>query len=126
MNPKTIKVNHYRLIGIGLGAGAVIVAIDNLAFEGEVSPIVIVALLIVVAAASGVIWGWRGWFVTVSAWVCVPLVHLIKHMLGLPDTLNPNTYTSILMLALFSFVVSTIGIAGGVLLRRLTIMTSKH
>lgn len=125
MNPKNVTSSHYMLIGIGLGAGAVIAAVDNFAFQGEVSPIVIVALLIVATATSGVIWGWRGWFVTVSAWVCVPLAHLIKHLLGLPDTLNPNTYASILMLALFSFVVSTIGIVGGVLLRRLTKMVAK-
>lgn len=92
---------------------------------GEVSPIVIVALLIVAAATSGVIWGWLGWFVTVSAWICVPMAHLIKHLLGLPDTLNPNTYSSILMLALFSFVVSTIGLLGGDLLHRLKRMDAK-
>jgi len=109
----------------GLGAGLLIAAIDNFAFKGEVSPLVIVAMLIVVAGAAGVIWGWHGWIVAVFAWVCVPLAHLVKHVLGLPDTLNPNTYISILMLALFTFVVSTIGLAGGVFLRKLAKVGAK-
>ena len=120
MSSQNIASNRYMLLGLGLAAGAVIAAIDSFAFNGEVSPIVIVAFLIVVAATSGGSCGWRGWFVTIPTWVCVPLAHLIKHIFGLPDTLNPNTYTSILMLALFTFVVSTIGLVSGVLLRRLT------
>jgi hypothetical protein len=125
MASKNFTGSQTMLAGIGLGAGLVIAAIDNFAFKGEVSPFVIVAMLILVAAASGVIWGWRGWIVTIFAWVCVPLAHLAKHVLGLPDTLNPNTYPSILMLALFTFVVSTVGIVGGVFLRRLTKVGTK-
>jgi hypothetical protein len=113
------------LAGIGLGAGVVIAAIDNFAFKGEVSPFMIVAMLVAVAAASGVFWNWRGWIVTVFAWVCVPFAHLIKHVLGLPDTLHPNTYSSILMLALFTLVVSTVGLVGGVFFRRLTKVGTK-
>jgi hypothetical protein len=33
-------------LGIGLAAGIAIAAVDNFAFEGEVSPIIIVALLL--------------------------------------------------------------------------------
>jgi hypothetical protein len=109
------------LFGIGFIAGAVIAAVDNFAFGGEVSPIAIVAMLFAVTAAAGWIWGWRGWQASAVAWLCVPLAHLIRHLLNLPDTLQPNTYTSILMLAAFTFVVSTIGTGCGVLLRRLTI-----
>jgi len=47
------------------------------------------------------------------------LAHLVKHVLGLPDTLHPNTYTSILYLAAFTLVVATVGTGSGVLLRRL-------
>ena len=109
------------LFGIGFIAGAVIAVVDNFAFGGEVSPIVIVAMLFAATAAAGWIWGWRGWRASAVVWLCVPLAHLVRHMLRLPDTLQPNTYTSILMLAAFTFAVSTIGTGCGVLLRALTI-----
>jgi hypothetical protein len=56
----------------------------------------------------------------ITAWACVPLAHVVKHVLGLPDTLQPNTYKSILMLAAFTFVVAALGTGGGLLIRRLT------
>jgi hypothetical protein len=110
------------LVGIGFAAGVVIATVDNFAFDGEVSPIVIIALLLVVTATAGAIWSR---IVSAIAWVCLPLAHLIKHILGLPDTLHPNTYASILMLAAFTLVVATIGTGCGILLRRLTIGDAK-
>jgi hypothetical protein len=47
------------------------------------------------------------------------LVHLVKRTLNLPDTLHPNIYVSILMLAGFSLVVATIGTGCGMLARGL-------
>jgi len=44
--------------------------------------------------------------VLVGAWV--PAAHLAKHVLGLPDTLHPNTYRSIAMLTAFCLVVSLV------------------
>ncbi|MFH0991802.1 MAG: hypothetical protein V1799_17475 [bacterium] len=102
------------LFVVGLVAGLAIAAVDNFAFESEVSPIVIVALLAAVTGTAGVLWGWRGWITSSSAWVCVPAAHLVKHLLGLPDTLHPNTYTSIMMPAAFTFVVAAIGTGSGV------------
>jgi hypothetical protein len=113
-------------LAIGFIAGAIIVYVDNFAFQGEVSPIVIVVMLLAVAATAGTIWGWRGWNTVIATWACVPTAHLVKHVLGLPDTLNPNTYTSILMLAIFTFVISTVGIGSGVLLGRLTKFGTKR
>ena len=106
-------------LGLGLAAGAAIVYVDNHAFEGEVSPIIIVAMLLAATATAGAIWGRRGWITAAAAWACVPLAHLVKHLLGLPDTLHPNTYTSILYLAAFTMVVATAGTGCGVLVRRL-------
>lgn len=111
--------------GIGLVAGLAIAAVDNFAFGGEVSPIVIVAMLLAATATAGVIWDWRGWVAAAAAWICVPLAHLIKHLLDLPDTMQPNTYASILMLAAFTLAVATIGTGCGVLLRRLTAVAVK-
>ena len=107
-------------LGAGLAAGAAIATVDSFAFEGEVSPIVIVAMLLAAAATAGVVWGRRGWVTAAAAWAWVPLAHLIKHVLGLPDTLQPDTYASILMLAAFTLAVALVGTGCGVLLRRVT------
>jgi len=108
------------LLGIGFVLGAAVAAVDNFAFHGEVSPIIIVAMLIVLTAIVGWIWGWRGWPASIATWAWVPLAHLVKHALDLPDTLHPNTYISILMLAVFTFIVTTIGTGCSVLLHRLS------
>jgi hypothetical protein len=47
------------------------------------------------------------------------MAHVVKHVLGLPDTLHPNTYVSILYLAAFTLVVATVGTGCGVLAHRL-------
>ena len=106
-------------LGVGIAAGAAIVYADNFAFEGEVSPIIIVAMLLAATATAGAVWGRRSWTTAFVTWVCVPLAHVAKHILGLRDTLHPNTYTSILCLAAFSLVVTAAGTCCGVLVRRL-------
>jgi len=106
-------------LGVGLVAGAAIVYVDNFAFQGEVSPFVIVAMLLAATAMAGAMWGRKGWLAAAVTWACVPLAHIVKHVVGLPDTLHPNTYASILLLAAFTLVVATVGTACGVLSRRL-------
>jgi hypothetical protein len=107
-------------LAIGLVAGAAIAAVDNVLFEGEASPIVIVAMLLVTTGTAAAVWGWRGCLISVSTWAWVPGTHLAKRVLGLPDTLHPNTYASILMLAAFSFAVAAAGAGCGLLVRQLT------
>jgi len=110
---------------IGLIAGAIIVFIDNFAFRGEVSPIVIVIMLLISTITVGAIWKWHAWVAAVTVWICVPMTHVVKHLLGMPDTLHPNTYTSILMLAVFTFVISAIGFLFGALINRISKSTQK-
>jgi hypothetical protein len=116
---KPILSKWPTLLGVGLVAGALIVYVDNCAFEGEASPIIIVALLLAATATSGAMWGRSGWLAAAVTWACVPLAHVVKHILDLPDTLHPNSYTSILYLAVFTLVVSTVGTGFGVLVRTL-------
>ena len=104
--------------GVGLAAGIGIAYVDNYAFRGEVSPIVVVVMLLALTSAAAGIWGRRGWITATAAWICVPLAHLVKHVVGLPDTLHPNTYGSILMLAGFTFVVAALGTGAGMLVHR--------
>jgi hypothetical protein len=120
----TKRITLKLLLGIGFVIGTVIAAVDNLAFHGEASPIIIVAMLLATTSLLGWIFGWRGWPASAMVWVCVPLTHLIKHILGLPDTLHPNTYASILMLAVFTFVIAAFGSSCGFILHRLTHSTN--
>ena len=93
--------------------------VDNVAFEGEVSPIVIVAMLLAATLTFGAFWGRLGWVAASVAWACISLAHVVKHVLAIPDTLHPNTYGSILKLAAFTLLVAAIGMGCGVLLRKL-------
>jgi hypothetical protein len=106
-------------LGMGLLVGAAIVYVDNFAFQGEVSPFVIVAMLLAATAMAGAMWGRGGWIAAAVTWAAIPLAHLAKHLLGLPDTLHPNTYTSIFFLAAFTLAVATLGTGCGLLVRRL-------
>jgi hypothetical protein len=101
----------------GVAAGAVVAGADHLALHGTVSPVVVVGLLLALTAASGAIWGWRGWITAASAWACLPLAHMAKHVFGLPGTLQPDTWESIATSAAFTAAVSAAGVCGGVLWR---------
>ena len=103
---------------VGLAAGIAIAWVDNFAFEGEVSPIVIVVMLLAATATIAAVWGRHGWATARRCVVVRTARSSIKHVLGLPDTLHPNTYTSILMLAAFTFVVAALGTGAGMLIHR--------
>jgi hypothetical protein len=81
--------------------------------------IVIVGMLIVISVVAAAVWDLRAIVAAAIAWACLPLSHLLKHVLGLPDTIHPNTYASILELAAFSFVVTGIGLGMGLAFRRI-------
>ncbi len=104
-------------ISTGLAAGIAIVYIDNYAFGGEVSPIIIVIMLLAATITAGVTWGRNGATSAIATWVCIPSAHFVKHIFGMPDTLHPNTYLSILYLAVFTLAVAISGTVGGVLIR---------
>jgi hypothetical protein len=95
-----------------------IASVDNFAFQGEVGPIVIVALLLAVTAIAGAIRGRRGWVPAAVAWACLPLAHLVKRVFDLPDTPHPNTAASVMYLAAFPFVVVMAGMGFGMLVHR--------
>jgi hypothetical protein len=56
-------------LGVGFAAGAAMASVDNFAFEGEVSPIVVVAMLLAATVAAGAVWSRRGWIAAAAAWV---------------------------------------------------------
>ena len=113
------SVRRFLPAALGLACGASTIYVDNVAFGGEVSPIVVVIMLLAAATAGAAIWGPRGWPVAATSWASVPGAHLVKHALGIPDTLHPNTYLSILYLALFTLCVSAAGVACGAAIGKL-------
>jgi hypothetical protein len=100
-------------IGIALALGVAIAAVDNFAFRGEASPIFIFGLLLIATALIGFAWRSRPWLPAAILWACIPSAHLIKHAIGLPDTIQPNTYPSILKLAVATLAVAVVGTACG-------------
>ena len=116
LDSKTFFYTRIVRVIVGLVVGSGIAWVDNFAFEGEASPIVIVILLMLASGAAGMLWGRQSLLVAAVMWACLPGVHLLKHLLGLPDTLFPNTYASIGLLALFTLVVAVIGMGAGMLL----------
>lgn len=116
MNEVT-RVSWPARLGLGITAGALIATVDNLLFEGEVSPIVILGLLLVTTITAGAVFGGRAWMISIVTWFCIPAAHLVKKVLDLPDTLHPNTYVSILMLAGFTLGVAAMGTLAGMIVR---------
>jgi hypothetical protein len=115
----TTRTSRLLRNGVGFIAGVGIAAVDNFAFGGEVSPIVIVGMLLIVSGAVGIVWSLRGVVAAGMIWILLPLAHIVRHAFGLPDTIHPNTYMSILMLGIFSLAVTGAGFGFGVALRRL-------
>jgi hypothetical protein len=101
-----------------MAAGAGIAAADNLAFGGEISPVVILALLLAATVTAGFVGGGRGAGAAMTSWAWVPGVHLVKWALGLPDTLHPSTLGSIGKMAAVTLTVAAAGCMGGVAARR--------
>ncbi len=116
VNKKRSKIT---LIVNGIFCGAAIAFVDNFAIGGEVSPILIVLLLLLFSSMAGILWGRRGWMAAISGWIIIPLVHLLKHIFNLPDTIYPNTYASIFWLAAFTLVMMAIGFGCGMILRKM-------
>lgn len=107
------------LLGLAVAFGVAIAAVDNFALEGEVSPIVVVGMLFAATAIVGVLSPQRAWLAALAVWVWLPLAHLVKHVLGIRDTLRPNTYASIAALGVFAVIVALIGMACGIVAKRL-------
>lgn len=101
----------------GLVAGLAISAVELYAAGGHVPPVVIVALQIAASAAIGGLWGWSAWPGAIAVAAPMPAVHAIRHALGWPDTISPNTWDAIVMMALFAVAVAGAGFAAGAVLR---------
>jgi len=101
---------------VGLVAGLAVAVLES-SGGGAVRPVVVVALLIVASLALGLRWGWAGWPGALAAALPVPVLHLARLVLGLPDVIRPGTLDAIAMMALFDVAVCGAGLAAGAVLR---------
>ncbi|HEY0776386.1 MAG TPA: hypothetical protein VGD56_00330 [Gemmatirosa sp.] len=118
MRARAGRIAPVVLLVAAVALGVTTAAVDNVALDGEASPILVVAMLVGATAMLGTLASRRPWGTALAVWLWVPLAHLVKHGLGMPDTLHPNTYASILKLGVFSLVVAGVGTGCGVLTRR--------
>jgi hypothetical protein len=103
------KLKYVAAVIIGL----IISAVDNYAFGGEITPMVVILLLLLSTSGMSVIVNAKAYLISIIIWFFLPAVHLIKHIFGLSDTIEPNTYQSILLLALVTFLICQIGFLVG-------------
>ena len=111
------SISHPTRLDFGIACGVAIALVDGFANGGEVSPVVVVALLLAASAAIGALWGLSGWPAAAIVWAALPAPHVIKLAIGLTDAQHPSTWASIAQLAGFTGVVVAIGGVGGALLR---------
>lgn len=105
-------------VAAGAVAGAAVAGVDHVVLGGgQVSSVVVVGLLLSLTAGMGSAWTWRGWVAAATTWACLQLVHVTKHLLGLPGTLQPDTWTSIGTMAAFTGAVCLAGFLGGAVIR---------
>lgn len=100
----------------GVAAGVAVAAIETWG-GGAVRPVVLVALLMAASLGLGLRWGWAGWPGALGAALPVPGLHVAKHVLGLPDFIQPDTYDALVMMALFDVALCGAGLAAGAVLR---------
>ncbi len=104
---------------IASGLGLLIAALDTAAPFGDDSSKLTILLWLMAGGSLGFVMPsrpWR-WAMLVGPWL--PLTHLLAHVLGLPDSIHPNTYATILTLVPVSLAVCSVGAYGGALTRRL-------
>jgi|GEM_PF-5378839 len=111
-------MKKYIIYIVSAVAGITISMIDNYAMNGEISPIVIVMLLFLSVTALSAFNPNNVWLNALLVWIWLPASHLIKHLLEMPDSIYPNTYKSILLLALFTFTICIVGLLIGIGIRR--------
>lgn len=103
--------------------GLVVVCVDLFADRGEISPAVVLVLILIAGAIVGAIHGRFSLVLAVLTAVSLPAIHLALHLAGRKTTLQPDTVTSILMVGLVAVCAATIGVLIGAAARRTVVRT---
>lgn len=110
--------SDWRFYGLAIGLGLLTAAHDVTAPWGDDTAKVSLLLWLGSAATLGVCrpgHAWR-WALLIGPWL--PLVHLVRHWMGLPAVMKPDTTLATALLLLVSIVAGLIGAYVGVFIRR--------
>ena len=100
------------ILGLAIACG------DLFADRGEISPAVVLFLLLIAGAIVGAIHGRFSLVLAVLTAISLPGIHLALHLAGRKTTLQPDTVTSILMVGVVAVCAATIGVLIGAAARR--------
>jgi len=112
-------IKHSSLVylaAVVLGFG--IVFVDLFADGGEISPAVVLSLLLVAGAIIGVIHSRFSFWLALLISISLPAVHLILHLRGYKTKLQPDTVASILLVGMVALCTACIGVLIGASARR--------
>jgi hypothetical protein len=112
------RISQAIAIVIASISGLFIAAIDRAALFGDDSAQFTVFLWLVFSGLLGFARPHRPWLWAVLIGPGLPLTSLVLHVLGLPGSVHPDTYTTILLLLPISLAVCSFGAYGGALVRR--------
>jgi hypothetical protein len=99
-------------------SGLVIAALDRASFFGDDSAQFTVFLWLLASGLLGFTRPRRPWLWAVLIGPWLSLTNLVRHVLGLPGSVHPDTYTTILLLLPLSLAICSLGAYGGALARR--------
>jgi hypothetical protein len=98
--------------------GLLIAYLDIVSLFGDDSAKVTLLLLIVSSGLLGLIQPRRPWRWAVAIGMCLPVVHFLRHVLGLAESGNLKAYTGILILVAVSLAACLLGAFCGSWLRK--------
>jgi hypothetical protein len=104
--------------GLGVALGLVTAAADVASPWGDDTGKVVLLLWLVSAALLGFLRPARPWRWAPLVGLWLPLAHLVLLALGLPDTINPNTWSTAAILVPVALAACLIGAYGGAFLRK--------
>jgi hypothetical protein len=99
-------------------SGLVIAALDRAAPFGDDSAKLTLLLWLLASGLLGFARPRRPWLWAVLIGPWLSLTNLVRHVLGLPGSVHPDSYRTILLLLPLSLAVCSLGAYGGALARR--------
>ena len=103
---------------IASGLGLLIAALDRASLFGDDSAQFTLFLWLLSSGLLGFVRPLRPWLWAALIGPWLSLTNLVLHVLGLPGSIHPDTYTTILILLPLSLAVCSLGAYGGASVRR--------
>jgi hypothetical protein len=107
-------------IAVASGSGMVIAAVDRAAPFGDDSAQFTVLLWLACSSVLGFAMPRRPWLWAVCVGPWLGMLGVVLHVVGSPAHLNPDSYSTSLIVMALSLAVCAVGAYGGALVRRVT------